>query len=202
MVVQNLKREGGRPERERESVERFQVVVRCVGEKGMEGLGDAGGEWMCSRDCDCGSGVEMDIERAMGAGWRIVGRRSNFVEGVFWSLERAFLGRWGVEGDVGTEDSRAGGGDSGECEDVGDPTMGDCARDEREGTYECFISGRFVISSLARSSWCTAMLKRRQKLGSRTTMVEICGEVVRMAGVRPAPTRCYRLGAMVVEKAL
>jgi hypothetical protein len=63
------------------------------------------------------------------------------------------------------------GGDAGErcnCE-VGDP-RGECEEWERGLTYESLRSS-FVISSFARSSWCTATLKRFQNCGSRTSIL-------------------------------
>lgn len=126
---------------------------------------------------------------AVDSGSCMVGRRRGFVDGVFWSFERrrfgGIVGRVGVDGasgesgESGEKAAAAGGGNNTAAGaipvvkgvwDMGDAS-GDCREGERDWTYECLRSGRFVISSFAASSWWTAMLNRRQKLGSRTMVV-------------------------------
>ena len=147
MVVTKLKRDCGRPDRLRESVER-------LGVRKKERDGDAG-----RGDSDLCGGARSSPSLSEGFSWtETVGRNSGLVEFVFWSLvrERCFLslGIWLADaspedGDRGdetkddrTDESWTMGGKAGlRCDwEVGDP-RGECEGEDRElWTYGCLGS--------------------------------------------------------------
>jgi hypothetical protein len=150
IVVVKLKREGGRPEREK--VERLGVRKKLLDGEGRQG-GDSG----------------------IASFSAMLGRKRGFVDGVFCSLERgAFCGvQEDVEGVLWMNEERK--GDSwamaGKASERCDVDVGEARGEEKGLTYWSEV----VVSCFSRSSWWTATLKRFQNWGSRTILVGTLG---------------------------